>query len=956
MSGIIGKIKRSPTLKGAYHVLVGTQLRHNLKNRIQNLAENLALKHAVPLGPNGARPHIQFMVADSNGGSASGRTRITLDLSRPVNLIKQLVDQKDILAAAAKVKGEKEDARLRTGKAIAISATLAGLATLAAGPFIGAALGIPALIGSYGLGALLASVSASFVGVGLVGFAAYAIGSKILRSGRVRTASKDLTAETAKLKATEAKIKEMYNDKTQREALAKHLISQEESVQEAVLAIFTKEGLATPEQQNLRHIMDAYRIIEGTEIHSAGEIVNVLSKLDADLHAVQPLRIKLEEKYAQPGERETLAQALISLSQADRESVLQDMATEKQVVLLNIVSAYELAQVKGLNYTKYIETLELLDPALEITRKLSGRLYQEQREKVAQDLYASPENVRAKLLERFETSQRKVLEDMIRGYELKEKLAAAEVEPSVFEEASALIQTLSSSDLQDLSVTQDLEQMIKTRGPQEQNKIRQKQYTATQEDLVQAYTDLETLKSLNSPDADVATQVGQIMELSRKLNLTFQASQIGNSSNISEIAILPADAAVIAKVEAMKDKPKIAGAAFINAGGQAEIYRAFDAKTDKFVAVKLLTAVGLEERFRKEAEAMAKVKDDGVLNVYASGKYQETPVFIMELMERPWTTLDQVVNEAKKLDARTTAKVAINICKAMAAVAKHNLSHRDLKPANIFVNSETLEVKIADFGLVKDFDAAEQSRTGMAMGTEEYMSPYYVEYGKLHKTDKAGREEIKNLARQILIKHDLFALGATLYVMVTGRHLTFVRQEDGKLYRLANSLRISKQEGKDPATGTSEDPVLLSHTGFGTEYITFMLAKNDGNTERMNEVVRNYRVAQSLEDTEVTIPKDFYEIIATLVSLDPMENYRDFVTAREELTRFVEGHQLGRPTMTDGPTSFRSSEPPPPPPKAEPQAPPPPPKKTRAAASAKKRRSSSPAASAQTASERAGGG
>lgn len=227
-------------------------------------------------------------------------------------------------------------------------------------------------------------------------------------------------------------------------------------------------------------------------------------------------------------------------------------------------------------------------------------------------------------------------------------------------------------------------------------------------------------------------------------------------------------------------------------GGTGVAYKAWDPLLRRVVALKLLKSgryASSQElaRFRTEAEAIARVKHQNVVQVYDVGEVAGEPFIAMEYCAGG-TLADRLhVSPLTPLDA---ARVVLSIANGIVAVHQMQIIHRDLKPANVFlqstehatihgdstanhavdqtdfsivaslntadqasVNRLTATPKVSDFGLAKLVDSDDHhTRTGMLLGTPAYMAPEQA-FGKLLDVSPAV---------------DVYALGAILYECLTG--------------------------------------------------------------------------------------------------------------------------------------------------------------------------------------------
>ena len=192
----------------------------------------------------------------------------------------------------------------------------------------------------------------------------------------------------------------------------------------------------------------------------------------------------------------------------------------------------------------------------------------------------------------------------------------------------------------------------------------------------------------------------------------------------------------------------------IGRGGMGIVHRGIDQELERAVAIKVLLESHDEvalDRFLTEAKRTAAVRHPCIVEVFDVGKDGADAFLVMELLEGE--TLAQRLAAGPIAPAEAVA-IGGQICDALAAAHDAGLVHRDLKPANVFlVRTEdgAPRVKLLDFGIAKRIDGA-TARTdpSMIVGTLEYISP----------------EQIRGVALDG--RADLYALGMTLYRMLTG--------------------------------------------------------------------------------------------------------------------------------------------------------------------------------------------
>jgi serine/threonine-protein kinase len=192
--------------------------------------------------------------------------------------------------------------------------------------------------------------------------------------------------------------------------------------------------------------------------------------------------------------------------------------------------------------------------------------------------------------------------------------------------------------------------------------------------------------------------------------------------------------------------------AMIATGGMSSVYRGLDLRLDRPVACKVMDSryAGDQQflsRFQREARAVARLKDPGLVAVYDQGLDGQHPFLVMELIEGG--TLRELLRERGPMPPHAVAAVLTPILGGLAAAHRAGLVHRDIKPENVLISDDG-EVKIADFGLVRAVAEAKITSTSVILGTAAYLSPEQV------GTGDAGPES------------DVYGVGILAYELLTG--------------------------------------------------------------------------------------------------------------------------------------------------------------------------------------------
>jgi eukaryotic-like serine/threonine-protein kinase len=203
----------------------------------------------------------------------------------------------------------------------------------------------------------------------------------------------------------------------------------------------------------------------------------------------------------------------------------------------------------------------------------------------------------------------------------------------------------------------------------------------------------------------------------------------------------------------------------LGAGGMGEVYKARDSRLDRTVAIKVLPAAlaadaEFRDRFDREARAVSQLDHPHICALYDIGQDQSTAFLVMQYLEGE-TLESRLKTGALPLDQ--ALKTAVEIASALDSAHRCGIIHRDLKPGNVMLTKGG--AKLLDFGLAKAVPgvssssismmqttpAAGMTAQGTILGTFQYMSPEQIE------------------GEEVDARSDIFAFGAVLYEMLTGR-------------------------------------------------------------------------------------------------------------------------------------------------------------------------------------------
>ncbi|WP_063780383.1 protein kinase [Kitasatospora sp. MY 5-36] len=199
-------------------------------------------------------------------------------------------------------------------------------------------------------------------------------------------------------------------------------------------------------------------------------------------------------------------------------------------------------------------------------------------------------------------------------------------------------------------------------------------------------------------------------------------------------------------------------------GGMASVHLAHDRVLDRQVALKSMHSElgrddSFKERFRREAQAVARLEHPNIVTVYDSGEDiapdgSSTPYIVMQLIDG--NGLREAINEAVgqygAMPAEEALKVTVGVLNALEASHDMGLVHRDIKPGNVMFDRKG-NVKVMDFGIARALESGVTSmtQTGMVVGTPQYLSPEQA------------------LGKPVDARSDLYSVGVMLFEMITGQ-------------------------------------------------------------------------------------------------------------------------------------------------------------------------------------------
>jgi formylglycine-generating enzyme required for sulfatase activity len=193
----------------------------------------------------------------------------------------------------------------------------------------------------------------------------------------------------------------------------------------------------------------------------------------------------------------------------------------------------------------------------------------------------------------------------------------------------------------------------------------------------------------------------------------------------------------------------------LGVGGMATVYKAFDTRLERDVAIKFIRTDAIPanihnemmKRFEVEGKALARLSHPNIVKVYDFGDYTGFPYLVMEFLSGG-TLKERTGRPCPYWEA---ARLLLPVARALEYAHKRNIIHRDVKPANILI-TESGEPMLSDFGIAKilEMDGNTLTAPGVGIGTPEYMAP-----------EQGAGKSVKQT--------DIYALGVTFYELITGR-------------------------------------------------------------------------------------------------------------------------------------------------------------------------------------------
>ena len=219
------------------------------------------------------------------------------------------------------------------------------------------------------------------------------------------------------------------------------------------------------------------------------------------------------------------------------------------------------------------------------------------------------------------------------------------------------------------------------------------------------------------------------------------------------------------------DKYEVLGE--LGRGAMGTVYKARDPVLDRLVAVKMMSdELVIEEemrgRFNAEAKSAARLQHPNIVTVFDFGELGEegVPYIVMELLDG--VSLSQAMEEGRPARLEDKVRIVTQVCRGLDFAHKRGVIHRDIKPGNIQVLPSGI-AKVLDFGIANAEGSGVKTKTGLVMGTPNYMAP-----------EQISGESVDHRA-------DMWAVGVILYELLTGERPFTAPTVPGLVYRIVHA-------------------------------------------------------------------------------------------------------------------------------------------------------------------------
>lgn len=231
----------------------------------------------------------------------------------------------------------------------------------------------------------------------------------------------------------------------------------------------------------------------------------------------------------------------------------------------------------------------------------------------------------------------------------------------------------------------------------------------------------------------------------------------------------------------------------LGSGGMGKVFRGTDTTLGRTVAIKILAPRFASddrfvERFRREAQAAARLSHPNIVAVFDTGTENGVHFIVMEYIDG--RTLGEVLADGP-MPSEQALEIGMKVCAGLAAAHAAGVIHRDVKPGNIMLTNDG-EVKVMDFGIARAVEGdSTLTQTGMVMGTASYLSP-----------EQAQGERVG-------IHSDIYSLGCVLYHLLTG-HPPFTGAPVAVAYQHVSTDPTPPSRERKEVAASVDRPVLTA--------------------------------------------------------------------------------------------------------------------------------------------------
>lgn len=252
------------------------------------------------------------------------------------------------------------------------------------------------------------------------------------------------------------------------------------------------------------------------------------------------------------------------------------------------------------------------------------------------------------------------------------------------------------------------------------------------------------------------------------------------------------DSQEISEVSNLKQLGRYQISGTLGKGAMGHVYKGIDPAINRPVALKTIRLdfvndpeemEELKVRLHCEAQAAGKLSHPNIVTIYDVGSEGHLQYIAMEYLKGQ--TLEEMIKKKVKFNFRILSKVIMQICAAMEYAHNHDIIHRDIKPANIMVLPD-YTVKVMDFGIAR-IDSNSMTKTGIAMGTPNYISP----------------EQLKG--QDVDKRADIFSLGVVIYEMLLSKRPFKGENITSLIYSIIND------DPEKPSNVNPQIPLLFDH-------------------------------------------------------------------------------------------------------------------------------------------------